>query len=119
MRSVPGVVRVAALVLTLPAEAMRAMADALVWLLLRSTKAPLMVVSPAARFCPWAVNAPVVLTLRLPALPRLPSDAMPAPSRLVAALFKLSAVMVVLPRAAITPVLLTAPLAVRIWLPAA
>ena len=119
MRKVPGVTTRAWAVVTLPLAAASVSLAALLWLALTSTNAPLSAALPAARFWPLAIKPWLVVTLKSPLLARLPSALTPAPSKLLAALLTVLAVRVVLPCAAITPLLLTAPLAFKLWLPAA
>ena len=77
---VPWVTTVALLVVTSPCVAVMAMWAAPVVLPDRSTLAPCSVMPPAARLVPLAASVWVVVTFRLPELPRLPSFRTPAPS---------------------------------------
>ena len=109
MDSVPGVVTVARLVVTLPWVAVMPMVNALVLLPDRSTLAPCSEALPAARLVPPAARPLTVVTLRSPTVARLPSALMPAPSTPVVPL-RLLAVRVVLRWAVRLPSLLAAPL---------
>ncbi len=66
-------------------------------------------VLPAARFWPLALRAWLVVIFKSPLLARVPSDLMPAPRTLAELLLRLLADRVVLPWAAIKPVLVIAP----------
>src|SRR5471032_1443452 len=105
--------------LTSPCVAVRPRWAALVWLPPMSSVAPVSSALPAARVCPCAASVCVVLTVKSPDVPSLPSACMPAAIRLLALLSMVFAVMLLLPCAAITPVLTIAPLAFKVWLPAA
>ncbi|MNW11309.1 hypothetical protein D3C71_2087340 [compost metagenome] len=69
---------------------------------------------PAAMFWPCAASVCVVLIVRSPVVPSLPSAWMPAPIKLLALLSRRLVVRLVLPCAAITPVFKMAPLAFKV-----
>ncbi|MNK77053.1 hypothetical protein D3C87_966400 [compost metagenome] len=117
--SAPGVVMTALLVLTSPSVAVRPIFAALVWLPPISMLAPVKLAVPAPSNWPCAASLCMVLTVKSPAVPKLPSALIPAPIRLLAPLSRPFAVTLLLPCAAITPVFVTAPFAVSDWLPAA